>query len=569
MANSHGGRVVLGVKERKDHSFRVIGLGEPERVERELWDGLQNPTTVSVNILGRDDVALEDVGGKTVLVINIPRANREDRPVYIRGDLWGGTYLRVHEGDRKAGKERVRRMVADAEYEARDDRVLGDFGIDDLDSESLQTYRQIFQDTDPDHPWVGLDHQTFLQQLGAWRRDRTSGEEGLTAAGLLLLGRYEAIREVFQHYFVDYQERAAEADSIEWLDRIYPDGKWSGNLFEFYRRVVRKLVADLRVPFQLGEDLTRRDSTHVHEALREALVNTLIHADYEGRLSVEVIKRPDRFEFRNPGTLRLPVEQIRAGGHSDCRNRTLQGMLLRIGLGERAGSGFSRIQRAWREQHWAAPSLVEDAGLDEVRLRLGMVSLLGEDVVEALDRRFRGGAFRELDEAARLALGTAMSEGQVTNRRMQEISDRHPRDLTFMLRNLVDSGFLEPHGERGGTWYTVTEASSVHKEGSSVHKDESSVHKDGSSVHSETVKRVAESLRRPTQEVREAILELCTLKERTITELSRLLSRRSHTLRKGYLRPMVEEGLLELKYPERPSHPRQAYRSGRSEEGSS
>ena len=607
MANSQGGQVVLGVQERQDRSFRILGLGEPERVERELWDGLQDPSKVNVNLLQREDVELKELEGKTILVIRLPRAKREERPVYIKGDLWNGTFIRVHEGDRRASKERIRRMIADAEYEVRDDRIVAGFGLADLDDAALKAYRQMFRGTDPDHPWVSLDDKEFLTQLGGWRRDRSSGEEGLTAAGLLLLGRFNTIHEVFPHYFVDYQERRAEADTIEWIDRVYPDGKWSGNLFDFYWRVVRKLVADLRVPFRLAPDLTRRDDTHVHEALREALVNTLIHADYEGRVSVEVIKRPDCFEFRNPGTLRLPIEVIRAGGRSDCRNHTLQGMFLRIGLGERAGSGFSRILRAWREQHWAAPSLVEDVALDEVRLRLGMVSLLGDEVVEELDRLFPQ-SFRALDEAARLALGVAMKEGQVTNRRLQEISDRHPRDLTFILGDLVTHGFLEPHGVRGGTWYTVAGvdrslqaslwehaeipsadtsqgaplagesmtykgesmthkgASSTHNGASSTHNGASSTHNGASSTHSQVVKRVASSSRRPPSEVKAAILALCSSADRTLAELSQLLHRSPRTLRQNYLRSMLDEGLLELKYPEQPSHPHQAYHAPISEE---
>ena len=45
----------------------------------------------------------------------------------------------------------------------------------------------------------------------------------------------------------------------------------------------------------------------VHQALREALVNTLVHADYTGRSSVLVIKYSDRFYFRNPGLMRIPL----------------------------------------------------------------------------------------------------------------------------------------------------------------------------------------------------------------------------------------------------------------------
>lgn len=45
----------------------------------------------------------------------------------------------------------------------------------------------------------------------------------------------------------------------------------------------------------------------------------------------------------------MPVAQALKGGVSDCRNRTLQQMFLMIGLGERAGSGMSRILHGWKD----------------------------------------------------------------------------------------------------------------------------------------------------------------------------------------------------------------------------
>src|SRR5690606_30699497 len=199
----------------------------------------------------------------------------------------------------------------------------------------------------PGHPWIALDDQAFLQMLGAWREDRTSGEAGLTAAGLLMFGRWPSIPEAFPLYFLDYQERTAEPDSpTRWLDRVVPDGSWSGNLYDFFRRVIRKLTADLKVPFAL-RDGVRIDDTPTHQALREALVNCLIHADYSDRASVLVVKSPGGFSFRNPGTMRLPVAQALHGGASDCRNRTLHQMFLLINLGERAGSGVPKIRSGW------------------------------------------------------------------------------------------------------------------------------------------------------------------------------------------------------------------------------
>lgn len=284
----------------------------------------------------------------------------------------------MHEGDRHADRERVRRLVAEATFDSRDERVLPRFGLDDLAVETLRDYRNAFRGRHPDHPWANEPDEAFLAHLGALGRDRDSGEQGLTLAGLLMFGRYETIRDALPTYFVDYQERREGTGAIEWDDRVYPDGTWSGNVYDFFRRIVLKLKADLKVPFRLDNALLRVDETHVHEAVREALVNTLIHADYEGRISILVLKRPKGFEFRNPGDVRVSTLQLHRGGVSDCRNRLLQRMFLLLGIGEQVGSGFSRIERAWAEGGWPVPRVVEDVDVDTTTLVLELDKAKGQ-----------------------------------------------------------------------------------------------------------------------------------------------------------------------------------------------
>jgi predicted HTH transcriptional regulator len=216
-----------------------------------------------------------------------------------------------------------------------------------LDLDSLHAYRNMLAVHRLDHPWIALDDQEFLEVTGCWRQDRAQEDAGLTLAGLLLFGKWPAIQEGVPFYFVDYQEQPEDKTSqTRWLDRVVPDGTWSGNLFDFYRKVSRKLVADLKVPFVLKGNF-RQDDTPLHRALREALVNALVHADYAGRVSILVIKDPAGFVFRNPGMMRVPPEQALRGGESDCRNRTLHQMFLMINLGERAGSGLPKIRQGW------------------------------------------------------------------------------------------------------------------------------------------------------------------------------------------------------------------------------
>jgi len=172
----------------------------------------------------------------------------------------------------------------------------------------------------------------------------------LRLAGLLMFGRAESIRDALPRYIVDYQERAEARVDQRWIDRLVPNSSWSGNVYAFFRTVYQKLTADLKAPFQLHEG-QRLDDTPVHEALdealREALVNTLIHADYSGRVSVLVVKQPDMFGFRNPGRMRIEPELAVLGGNSDCRNRRLQTMFQLVGYGDHAGSGLPKIYKNW------------------------------------------------------------------------------------------------------------------------------------------------------------------------------------------------------------------------------
>ena len=97
------------------------------------------------------------VGGKSVLVIQIPRATRRQRPIYIGQNPITGTYRRNHEGDYLCTPDEVGRMLADQSEEPADSLILEHFGSADLDPESLQQYRNRFSARAPAHPWLSLD----------------------------------------------------------------------------------------------------------------------------------------------------------------------------------------------------------------------------------------------------------------------------------------------------------------------------------------------------------------------------------------------------------------------------
>ena len=494
-------------------------------------------------------------------------------------------------------------MLAEQVEDSRDDRIVHGSGFGDLDIDTFRAYRQVFANREPNHPWNVVENLEFLRQLGGWRKDRETGKDGLTLAGLLMFGQMTAIQEELPNYMLDYQERPNAKTEKRWVDRLTLDGKWSGNLYDFYRRVYLKLTADLKVPFRL-EKGERIDETPVHEALREALANVVVHADYSDRASVLVVKRPDMFGFRNPGLMRIPVEIALQGGEPDCRNRTLHKIFRFVGVGEQAGTGIPKILHGWQSQHWSPPKLFDTPEpYNQTLLELRMIDLFPVDVMASLKAKF-GAMFESLTYVERVALALAGSEGTVNHSRLQAVTTEHPVDLSKTLQHLTQIGMLESTGGRGAIYHLAGEAIPTPDDvfgplarivaGTSPNLVATSPNLnptppnlgenrdsegclsadqialpiiDDLTLLSPKLRASLEILAAEPRSKRKVerkvliavVLQLCARHFVTLRCLAALVDRKPDTLRDQYLTKLVRERKLALAFPTMPTHERQAY----------
>ena len=173
-------------------------------------------------------------------------------------------------------------------------------------------------------------------------------------------------------------------------------------------------------------------------------------------------------------------------------------------------------------------------------------------------------------------------------------------DITRLLQDLVAKGLLVKDGYGRWASYRLAErlAGSRHKEegtpditpGDSRHSGENSSHNSensshntgnsshsgGSSSHNEgdvslseqfdsVLLKIAENARaksRLTPEaMRDLLVELCAVRELTLDEIGRLLQRNPAGIRNRLLRPLVQSGRMELRFPQEPNHPKQAYKT--------
>lgn len=366
-ANTLGGVILLGVEELHDKSLKVVGLSEPEQIVQNFWNNINNLNKVSANILPTKNVTIEEVNGKSIVVIQIPRADRNDKPIFIGDNPFVGTFRRNGDGDYKCTAEEVKAMIRDANIKSQDMKLIDNMDLSVLDYDSIKRYRNRMKIYRPGHVWEELEDKDFLYKIGAVGKS-SDGKFHPTGAGLLMFGyEYEIVKE-FPLYFLDYQERLDLNN--RWTDRVVStSGDWSGNLYDFYFRVYNKLIQSLKVPFKLiGGD--RIDDTPVHKAVREALANSLINADYYEKQGIVIIRNIDNISISNPGGFRIELETAISGGISDPRNGILMKIFNLIDIGERAGSGIPNIFSVWKNQGWVKPIIKESFNPNRVLLLL-------------------------------------------------------------------------------------------------------------------------------------------------------------------------------------------------------
>ncbi len=397
-ANTIGGLILLGVEERADKSLRITGVPDGPGYARVFWQTVQDPAKVSQNILRPEDVALHQVEGKEILVISVPRATRRQRPVYIGDSPFTGSYRRDGEGDYHCSADEVRAMLRDRDDAPADLAVLSGRNRSDLSSDTLRQFRLLMAMRQPDHPGNYLPDERFLPAVGI------TGPEGLhpTLAGLLLLGKRKALREVFPQFRLEYQEE----DTGFRLATIRPGAP--ENVFSFYMMVSHRLTA---VSALLAQ--TPREREELAGAMREAVLNAILHADYFCRGGLTIRRRAGELLVSNGGLLRVSPDQARAGQAADPRNRGLIQLFSLVKLATGTGKGLRGIYSLWDRRGWRPPVLSETFSADRTDLSLPLPprefsaeELTRQQVIEYLTDHVTAGV-------KTLAQGLGLSEEEI------------------------------------------------------------------------------------------------------------------------------------------------------------
>lgn len=278
-SNTDGGIIFLGIDEN-NISNPITGVDNVEKILDSLWSLLRNKNKVSYSNLVYEDVYQKNIDDKIVVVVNVPEAPISKKPVYINGDL-RQAFLRTGDGDRKITHDEFTIMSRNASPQL-DDLLISLFTIEDLDPTSVTSFKEIVSYKYPEKKYSDLSKEEILLELGLIRKDRIDGKIKITRGCLLFLGKINSIKELYSSFHLDFLNRIGNNE--RWSDRIASDEPYEKelNIYNFYKIISEKLSVLQKHEFKLDRNNNRIVDYPLNEALREALVNMLVHADYDG-----------------------------------------------------------------------------------------------------------------------------------------------------------------------------------------------------------------------------------------------------------------------------------------------
>lgn len=558
-----GGVILIGAAENEDINgprYQVEEIADPDKAQLDL--ATQCASVFNIRI--RPEIEVERIDGKNVLKVFVPELPAGRKPLYFTKDgIPKGIYRRIGSSDQRCNEEDL--PIFYSREDAYDRVPVEGTSIDDVDPEAVRMYKLLRERVRPEAAELVMDTPHLLKALGCIDR---SGSGRLNVAGVLLFGTTEVQRQVLPAVRVDY----LRVPGTEWVkdpERSFISTELRGSLISVLYRAMDAVRGDLPQGFLLKEnDIQAQTVGLPTAALREAIVNALMHRSYRVNRPTQIIRYDNRIEITNAGYSLKPEDELGEAG-SEARNPIIADILHEINLAEQKGSGIQRMKRLMEASHLAVPTFESDRGENRFTARLLLHHFLGDEDLKWL-RRFS--AFN-LDDGQKKALIFLRESGAVDNLVYRQLSGEDTLHASNALRALRDFGLITQKGSGKATYYVPgprlrDDVDSLEGKRDSLQdkheglqdKEASLQDKEASLQDNDEVKRVLVGLKKRLKaEVLDGIIvELCRVMPLERSVIAHLI-RRDETYVRTILSRLVAAERLRMRYPQMPNHPNQTY----------
>jgi len=429
---------------------------------------------------------------------------------------------------------------------------------------------------------LNFNTEELLEALGCVNK---KNKTELNLSGLILFGTHKAQRTNFPMMRVDY----IRVPGNEWLQE--PDDRFisidmRGSAILLLYRLIDAINADLPKGFLLPESGIQAESVGLPlKALREAIVNALMHRSYREHRPIQVIRYDNRIEIINPGYSIKSQDKLGEPG-SETRNPFIAAVFHETNLAETKGSGIRAMRRLMRKANLVPPTFESDRENNQFTVRLLLHHFFSEDDLKWL-KQFR---HFKLTNNQKLALVFVKEVGAIDNQTYRQMADCDITKAGSDLRNLKEKLLLKKKGKAKATYYIAGKELSAEAKALSTQADALSTQPHDLSTQPKRLSTQAQELNtqplklstqltihipvelineieslkqkeRDYNKIAVIIKKLCSIMTLTSDELAEILNRREDYLRRKYLNRLIKEKELQYKYQEMINHPEQAYKT--------
>jgi ATP-dependent DNA helicase RecG len=274
---------------------------------------------------------------------------------------------------------------------------------------------------------------------GSWLENlqklKLVGEEGITNAAWLLFAKETTGYNVHLGRF-------------KTLSMIIDDKMLNGTLFEVVEETMRYLIGQIKVAFEITGMPTQR--TEIFEyplpALREIVLNAIIHRDYMSPVDLQVKIFDNKITFYNPGTLygNLTIDALKKDNYqANARNKLIAEAFYLTGDIEKYGSGLIRIRKELKEYPTMKMVFEEipNGFLSTISYTKQKTSLIEDNVVD------------NVVEKERQIIGFMLKNEKITAKKIALALALTERTVQRYLKGMQEKGMIIRLGtDRSGYW---------------------------------------------------------------------------------------------------------------------
>jgi ATP-dependent DNA helicase RecG len=555
-----GGYILMSISENNSETsvetYKIDLLTDPDKIQKDL----ATQCASMFNLPVRPHITLEKINGLPVLKIRVDELPAKQKPLYIKKyGLPKGALRRVGSTDQFCTDDDMHIFYQNTK--SYDQTPVHGATLSEVDENALKRYRVLREKVNPVAEELTYNDIELLQSLGCVNKENPIE---LNVAGLLLFGNSKIQRSTFPMFRTDYI-RVAGNTWVENPDDRFISIDMRGPLILVLYRLIEAINADLPKGFLLTENELQAESTGLPmKALREAIVNALMHRSYREHRPTQIIRYDNRIEIINPGFSLKAEEKLGLPG-SETRNPFIAAVFHDTNLAETKGSGIRAMRRMMEKAHLVPPTFESSRENNEFTSRLLLHHFLDEYDLKWLNQ-FEG---FNLTDSQKQALIFVREVGAIDNLTYRQMAECDSVQAGNDLRLLRSYELLLPKGKRKTTYYVPgkglsTSLSDLNTPAPDLNTpplDLNTPPPDLNTPPPEIFERITALKKREhdKKKVESIILELCALKPFKASEIAGYFQKEESYFKRKYLSSMISEKKLKYLYPEMLNHPDQAY----------